>query len=110
MNLNGTLSNGSLSGELEERQSLTGELSAQSLSGILSTREQLTGALGVHGTLEGEVVNPSAIYVYDYNRLDNKPSINEVELVNDKSFEELGVRTMTNLEIKAIFDRVFGGD
>lgn len=110
MNLNGTLSSGSLSGEIEERQSLVGELSAQSLSGELSANEQLTGTLGVHGTLEGEIVNPSAVYVYDYNRLDNKPSINEVELINDKSFEELGVRTMTNLEILAVFNRVFGGD
>lgn len=45
----------------------------------------------------------------DYNTLANKPKINGVTLVDDKSFEELGVDTLTNLEILSIFNRVFGG-
>ncbi len=43
----------------------------------------------------------------NYNALTNKPQINEVELSGNKSIEELGITTMTNLEIKAIFDKVF---
>ena len=105
MNLNGTLSNGSLSGEIEERQSLVGELSAKSLSGELSANEQLTGTLGLHGTLEGEIVNPSAVYVYDYNRLVNKPRLNGVELVNDKDFPEFDMRSMTIEELNSILRR-----
>ena len=42
-----------------------------------------------------------------YPDLTDKPSINGVTLIYDKSFEELGVETLTNLEIKSIFDRVF---
>lgn len=45
----------------------------------------------------------------DYNDLKNKPSINEVMLKGNKTFEELGDHTLTNIEIKSIFDRVFKG-
>lgn len=44
----------------------------------------------------------------DYELMDNKPSINEVELDGNKTFEDLGDSPLTNIEIKAIFDRVFG--
>ena len=43
----------------------------------------------------------------DYNKLVHRPSINEVVLVGNKTFEDLGDHNLTNLEIKAIFDRVF---
>ena len=45
----------------------------------------------------------------DYNKLYNKPSINEVELKGNKTFEDLGDHMLTNIEIKKIFDRVFKG-
>ena len=45
----------------------------------------------------------------DYNDLNNKPSINEVVLKGNKTFEDLGDKTLTNFEIKEIFDRVFEG-
>ena len=48
--------------------------------------------------------------VLSYNRLSDKPSINGVVLQDDKSFEELGVEPMTNLEILDTFNRVFGGN
>lgn len=47
------------------------------------------------------------VHTGDYNELYNKPSINEVELVGNKSFEELGDHLLTNIEIKKIFDKVF---
>lgn len=43
----------------------------------------------------------------DYEKLSNKPSINDVMLIGNKTFEELGDRNLSNLEIKAIFDRIF---
>ena len=43
----------------------------------------------------------------NYNELINKPQINSVELMGNKSFEDLGDHLLTNLEIKAIFNRVF---
>lgn len=46
----------------------------------------------------------------DYNVLYNKPSINDVELVGNKYCEDLGIFNLSNIQIKAIFDRVFGGN
>ena len=43
----------------------------------------------------------------NYDDLLNKPQINGVELMGDKSFEDLGDTPLTNLEIKAIFDSIF---
>ena len=38
----------------------------------------------------------------DYEKLENKPKVNGVELSGDKSFEELGVSPLSNLEIMEI--------
>lgn len=39
----------------------------------------------------------------DYNKLKNKPRINSVELVGDKSFDDLGMNTISNIELEEIF-------
>lgn len=44
--------------------------------------------------------------VTSYNSLDDKPSINEVTLIGDKSFEDLGAETLTNLEIESIINSI----
>lgn len=43
----------------------------------------------------------------DYNKLANKPRINNEEVVGNKSFEDYGDHIMSNIEIKAVFDKVF---
>ena len=45
----------------------------------------------------------------DYNALANKPQINDVEVIHNKTLEDYGVFNLTNQEIKDIFDRVFNG-
>lgn len=45
----------------------------------------------------------------DYEMLAHKPLINGVTLIGDRSIEDLGVETLTNTEILAIYNRVFGG-
>ena len=42
----------------------------------------------------------------DYNRLNNKPQINDVELIGNKSFEDLGVESLTNIEIENIINSI----
>ena len=37
---------------------------------------------------------------YDYNELDNHPLINGVELIGDKSLEDLGIDTLVEAEIQ----------
>lgn len=44
----------------------------------------------------------------DYEKLKNKPSINEVELSGNKSFEELGISSLSNLEIMQIINKAMG--
>lgn len=39
----------------------------------------------------------------DYNDLANKPQIEAVELIGNKTFDELGMNSATNLEIAALF-------
>lgn len=41
----------------------------------------------------------------NYERLRNKPSINKVVLSGDKSFEDLGVSPLSNLEIMNIINK-----
>ena len=42
----------------------------------------------------------------DYNELTNKPQINDVELIGNKSFEDLDAWRMTNTDIQNIIDSV----
>lgn len=41
----------------------------------------------------------------DYEELKNKPKINEVELKGNRSFEELGMTPLTNMEILDIINK-----
>ena len=80
--------------------------------GEISLDNSIDGDLGLSNGIDGAEIG--VFYnrggaVGDYPALSNKPSINGVELVGDKSIEELGVDTLTNLQIQQIFNRVFGG-
>lgn len=69
--------------------SLSGNISAASVSGSLSTDTGMSGSLNM----------AERIYENDYEKLKNKPSVNGVELAQDKSFEDLGDHVLTNFEI-----------
>ena len=43
----------------------------------------------------------------NYNELSNKPSIEQVELIGNKNFSDLGLETMSNIEILTMFNEVF---
>ena len=58
-------------------------------------------------TSDGEIdtdIELSAGGTNDYNDLINKPSMEGVELVGDKTLEELGVEALTPQEIDAIIN------
>jgi hypothetical protein len=42
----------------------------------------------------------------DYNKLKNKPSINEVELVDNKQLEDLNINRLTNTEIEDLINSI----
>ena len=69
--------------------SLSGNISAVSMSGSLNADTGMSGDLKM----------AERVYENDYEKLQNKPSINGVELVQDKSFEDLGDHVLTNFEI-----------
>ena len=69
--------------------SLSGNISAVSMSGSLNADMGMSGDLKM----------AERVYENDYEKLKNKPSINGVELVQDKSFEDLGDHVLTNFEI-----------
>ena len=41
--------------------------------------------------------------ISDYEKAINKPKINNVELIKNKSFEDLGIQEITNTELDAMF-------
>ena len=69
--------------------SLSGNISAVSVSGSLNADTGMSGSLNM----------AERVYENDYVKLVNKPKINGVELVQDKSFEDLGDHVLTNFEI-----------
>ena len=70
----------------------------KSLSGQISA-ETLSGSMAAEAPLSGNLKMADRVIEKDYEKLKNKPSINGVELVSDKSFEELGDHVLTNFEI-----------
>ena len=69
-----------------------------SLSGNISAAK-MSGSLNADTGMSGNLKMAERVYENDYEKLKNKPSINGVELVQDKSFEELGDHVLTNFEI-----------
>lgn len=71
---------------------------------------QIVGGFGSTQKLSGDVVPLKQIsggidkaatsYEKDYEKLDNKPSINTHILVGDSDFEDIGLHFMTNTEIR----------
>lgn len=68
--------------------------------------DKLTGQVIKKKEINGLVGMPSG-GVSDYNLLANKPSIDDVPLIGDKTLAEFGERGITNLEIQDIIDSVF---
>ena len=68
------------------------------LSGQMSA-ETLSGSLNADASMSGTLKMADRVIEKDYEKFVNKPSINGVELIKDKSFEELGDHVLTNFEI-----------
>lgn len=54
--------------------------------------------LGEESTIVEEITGGTR----DYNKLNNKPLVNDVELIGNRTFEDLGMRPITNEEILKI--------
>ena len=73
---------------------------SDSLSGILDS----ANSNSLYGTLNSAKI----VYEKNYENLKNKPSINDVELIGNKSFEDLGDIPLSNIEILNMYNHVKG--
>lgn len=48
------------------------------------------------------IIRVSDTPVSDYNNLANQPKINEVKLIGNRSLEELGLNSITNIELEEL--------
>ncbi len=81
---------------------------SEKLYGTLSAAESLTGSIGSSGSLSGVMGIGGGSGSNDYNDLRNKPSINEVTLIGNKSLPQLDIQTTNtyanNLDIDSLFN------
>lgn len=69
--------------------------------------EKLTATISPAASLNGAVSVPENIVEKDYKKLQNKPSVNGVELAGNKTIEDLGEETLSNAEISSAIDKMF---
>lgn len=65
---------------------------------------KVTGRITPVAKMRGVVDKSQSVYEKDYEKLINKPKINEIELEGDKSFDDLGLIPLTNTEIAKMFN------
>ena len=85
-------------------------IKTHNLHGSISPIHGLSGSLSKQqGSLTGTLSVPQTTESRDYNRLTNKPKINSIELVGDKSSEDLFLQSkMEDMSLQEIDDIIFG--
>ena len=76
------------------------------LKGALENKGSLSGSLTNKRDLGGSLTIPRQVEVFlrDYELLDNKPQIENVTLIGNKTFSELGISSLANTEIEMILN------
>lgn len=92
--------------------SLTGELDSKELIGTLNPSYQLDGAINNTGSLSGGMsYGTIPVVEKDYESLINKPKINNVEIIGNKTPNEYGILdsndTITIQMINDIWNAIF---
>lgn len=64
--------------------------------------------LEIHEVFEGNGGNSGGAGSDDYEKLKNKPSVNGVTLIGDRTLEEIGLEEISNLEIEEIIKSIGG--
>lgn len=91
---------------------VNGTITANTIHGRISSGSLQATLNNASSINLGNVNIPIETVTKNYELLNNKPSINGVELINDVSFETLGREDITNLRLKQIIDlqyeQIFG--
>lgn len=85
---------------------MQGQIESGQIVGTITNEQELTGTMANSKKLEPTVSPITVRSVRNYDSLINKPQINEVELQNNKSLEDLNVNRLTNLEIEDIINSI----
>lgn len=80
----------------------------KSISGGISVAT-MSGNINVDTGMSGNLNMSERVYENNYEKLVNKPSINGVELIKNKSLSDLGYSPMKNSEILEIIKIAKGG-
>lgn len=73
------------------------------ISGTLSNELEVAGSIDTLKNVQGLLSTPTEkIVPGDYNDLRNKPSIEDVVLIGNRTMKQLGVDTATVQEVEAI--------
>ena len=70
--------------------------------------KELRATIRDSDSLSGILDSAKIVYEKNYENLKNKPSINDVELIGNKSFEDLGDIPLSNIEILKMYNHVKG--
>lgn len=79
-------------------------INEEKLTGTISSSNQLNGTLSNATSLSGALNNGLGTPTTNYERLINLPQVNDVTLIGNKSFSDLGIETLTNLEIEELIN------
>lgn len=85
---------------------MQGQIESGAITGAITNNSRLTGNITNANPLDVTVSPITPQVIKDYNKLNNKPQINEVELKNNKSLEDLNVNKLTNLEIEQLINSI----
>lgn len=84
-------------------------INEKKLTGTLAAQETLTGVISDTGNLRGAMTIPKSIVEKNYNELINKPKINSVELIGNRTLDELGIASDEYITDAEIDTMLFGG-
>lgn len=74
----------------------------RNIDGDITPISNIDGDINSLSNIDGNITYGNGQGTKDYNKLINKPQIEEVELIGNKTFEELGLYSMDATDILSI--------
>ena len=62
------------------------------ISGNITQKFKVSGDISAKQEISGSIGKPHTVYKDDYEQLKNKPTINDIELIGNKTSEEIGIK------------------
>ena len=99
---------GTLQGKLNITNTLHSDVSNNAaLNSNITGNQSATGIRKIYyNNEEQEIIGRTAYITGTYQNLDDKPQINNVRLSGNKSFDDLGANSLTNMEIEELINSI----